>query len=127
MRLSCAARIRAVRIRTRTSDAKSQRLAKLVDTVTTTAPTTLLVVAPLVPTRTDSLNADVQRFNDAVAKLVDERARAGKHVRLVNMYGAFTSKPNYEAELLFDGLHPNDAGYEVIAKVWYDALADILR
>jgi lysophospholipase L1-like esterase len=98
------------------------RLAALIDLVTTTAPDALLVVAQLVPTRTDSLNADVRAFNAAIPALVSERVKAGKHILVVDMYGAFTANPNYKTDWLFDGLHPNGAGYEVMAKTWYDAI-----
>ncbi|MGC4087567.1 MAG: SGNH/GDSL hydrolase family protein [Polyangiaceae bacterium] len=104
-----------------------QRLAALVDKVSATAPNTLLVVAQLIPTRTDSLNTDVQTLNSAIATLVAERAKAGKHILLVDMYKAFTANSNYKTALMFDGLHPNDAGYEVMAKTWYAAISAYLR
>jgi lysophospholipase L1-like esterase len=103
------------------------RMANLVDLITTTAPNTLLVVAQLIPTRTDSLNTDVQTFNASIKTLVSARANAGKHVVLVDMYSAFTANANYKTEWLFDGLHPNDAGYAVMTKVWYPAISGLLR
>ncbi len=42
------------------------------------------------------------------------------------MYGAFTQNPAYKSELLYDGLHPNDAGYAVMAETWYAAIAEFL-
>jgi lysophospholipase L1-like esterase len=103
------------------------RLAKILDAVTSQSPETLLVVAKLIPTRTDSLNVDVQTYNEAVEDLVAERVDAGKHIELVDMYGAFTKNANYKNALLFDGLHPNDAGYAVMADVWYEAISEYLR
>lgn len=103
------------------------RLASVIDTVTESSPNTLLVVAKLVPTRTDSLNSDVQKYNAAMEDLVADRVAAGKHVLLVDMYGAFTKNSNYKNALLFDGLHPNDAGYAVMADVWYDAISEYLH
>ncbi len=103
------------------------RLAKILDTVTSQSPETLLVVAKLIPTRADSLNAEVQVYNDAIEDLVAARVDAGKHIQLVDMYGAFIKSSNYKDALLFDGLHPNDAGYAVMADVWYDAISEYLR
>jgi lysophospholipase L1-like esterase len=91
------------------------------------SPETLLVVAKLIPTRTDSLNVDVQTYNAAMEDLVSERVVAGKHLLLVDMYSAFTSNPSYKEDLLFDGLHPNDAGYAVMADVWYEAINEYLH
>jgi lysophospholipase L1-like esterase len=102
------------------------RLTALVDLVTTTAPDTLLVVAQIVPTREDALNSDVEAFNAAVAGIVAERAAAGRHILLVDMYGAFTANADYKSELLADGLHPSDAGYAVMAQVWHDAIDEFL-
>lgn len=103
------------------------RLAALMDIVTSTSPATLLAVAQLIPTRTDSLNVDVQAFNAAIPTLVAERARAGKHVLLVDMYHPFTADPNYRTALLFDGLHPNDAGYALMARTWYGSIGGFLH
>jgi lysophospholipase L1-like esterase len=107
--------------------AAPSRLASVLDAVTDGAPDALLVVAELIPTRTDALNEDVRTFNKAVSTLVAERVSAGKHVVRVDMYGAFTASANYKTALLFDGLHPNDAGYAVMAEVWYDAIGAFLR
>ena len=91
-----------------------------------TAPDTLLVVAKLIPTRTDSLNNQVQDFNSALSGIVSERAEAGGHILMVDMYNAFTVNPEYKTDWLYDDLHPNDAGYTVMAKTWYDAIGEFL-
>ncbi|HEX3770584.1 MAG TPA: SGNH/GDSL hydrolase family protein [Polyangiaceae bacterium] len=104
-----------------------RRLAALVDAIESAAPDALLVLAQIVPTASAEEDADVVAYNAAMPALVDERARAGKHIVLVDMHGAFKKNPRYGAELLFDNLHPNDAGYAVMAEVWYAALAPVLR
>ena len=97
------------------------RLARVLDTVLDGAPNSLLVVAKLIPTRTDALNDDVRAYNTAMEGLVAARAAAGKHVVLVDMYAAFTQNPSYKEALLFDGLHPNDAGYARLAALTFPA------
>lgn len=103
------------------------RLAAVIDTFTTHAPDALIVVAQLTPTRTDALNQDVRTYNAALSEIVTTRIDAGKHLLLVDMYTAFTENPDYKTELLFDGLHPNDDGYAVMADVWFEAIAPYLR
>ena len=103
------------------------RLAKLLDLVTTSAPEALLVVAQLIPTRTDSLNDSVKKFNTELVNLVKARSQQGKHIVSVDMFGAFTANADYKTAWLFDGLHPNDAGYAKMAEVWYPALSGYLR
>ncbi len=103
------------------------RFADVLDAMTTGAPNALIVVAQLIPTREDDLNLVVEDYNAAIAGLVEERAAAGKHVVLVDMFGAFTANADYQNALLFDGLHPNDAGYAVMADVWYEVLSEYLH
>jgi hypothetical protein len=59
-------------------------------------------------------------------QLVKARADAGKHVIMVDMYGAFTKNNDYKTAYMQDELHPKDAGYVVMAGVWYDAIGSLL-
>lgn len=101
------------------------RLGKLIDTILVTDPQVLLVVAKLVPTQTDAENAKFQTYNSAIGDLVATRSAAGKHVTLVDMYAAFGSGnvPSY----LSDNLHPDDAGYKVMADTWFGSMGPLLR
>ncbi len=94
------------------------RLAMLMDTMLNADPSLLLVVAQIVPQRKampDTKNLQVQAYNAAIPPLVKARADAGKHVVMVDMYGAFTANPDYSTAYLVDRLHPNDTGYQVMA------------
>jgi lysophospholipase L1-like esterase len=103
------------------------RLGALIDKITEAAPQALVVVAQIVPTMDDVQNRRVMTYNAAMPALVKERAEAGKHVVLVDMYGAFTARADFESSLMFDRVHPKDAGYEVMAGVWYEAIRRFLR
>ncbi len=106
------------------------RLAMLMDTMLNADPSLLLVVAQIIPQQKatpDTKNQQVQAFNAAIPGLVKARAEAGKHVMMVDMYGAFTANANYSTAYLTDRLHPNDTGYEVMAKTWYAAIGSLLR
>lgn len=102
-----------------------KRLAKLLDTIIAAAPKALIVVAQMVPTRNDDENARVRAYNAAMPGIVDGLAAAGRHVRLVDMYAAFTKDPAYKTKDLWDNLHPTDAGYGVMARVWWDAIGTL--
>ena len=54
------------------------------------------------------------------------RANAGKHVVMVDMYAAFTANTSYKTALMSDELHPNNAGYMVMANTWYAAISSYL-
>jgi lysophospholipase L1-like esterase len=46
---------------------------------------------------------------------------------LVDTYEAFTRDSNYKTALLGDDLHPNQAGYDRMAEIWYEALSTYLH
>jgi lysophospholipase L1-like esterase len=92
------------------------RLSALIDHITATAPTAEVFVAQIIPLASTSLNAEVRTFNAAIPDIVQSKANAGKHVHLVDMYDAVSTSD------LADGVHPNAAGYDKMAAVWYKAL-----
>lgn len=102
------------------------RLGLLLDRIITNAPNALIVLAQMVPTTDDSINQRVMTYNSAIPALVKARADAGKHIKMVDMYGAFTKNASYKTELMADTLHPKDAGYVVMANTWYDAISSYL-
>jgi lysophospholipase L1-like esterase len=103
-----------------------KRLGLLLDRITSTSPSALLVVAKIVPTTDDAMNKRVQSYNEGVAQVVNQRISAGKHLVLVDMYKAFSDNPNFESQWMADSLHPTAAGYAAMAKVWYPAIERFL-
>lgn len=103
------------------------RLGRLLDSIFMQDPNILVVLAQIVPTRTDGTNNAVKAYNAAMPDLVATRVSKGQHIVLVDMYTAFTNDPNYKQSLLGDNLHPNQAGYNRMAEVWFEALSPYLR
>ena len=104
-----------------------QRLGDLMDRILETEPNVLLIVAQIVPTTNDGKNVNIRAFNAAIPGLVRSRVVAGKHVVAVDMYAALSANASYKTALMNDSLHPNDAGYAVLARTWYTALRPYLR
>jgi lysophospholipase L1-like esterase len=102
------------------------RLGRLLDSIFTRDPDILVVLAQIVPTRTDGTNNTIRTYNATMPGLVSTRVGQGRHIVLVDMYGAFTMDSNYKNSLLGDNLHPNQAGYDRMAEVWFDALEPYL-
>jgi lysophospholipase L1-like esterase len=102
------------------------RLGKLIDEITTNAPSALLVVSSIIPTADNTTNQRVQTYNAAIPGLVNTRAAAGKHVVFVDNYATFAKNANYATALMADGLHPNDAGYVILGQSFYGAIAAFL-
>ena len=96
-------------------------LAGFLDKLITNAPDALLVVAKIIPLGYGT-NGVIQAYNQAISGLVQERANAGKHVVLVDMYTGFAAA----TMLGSDKVHPNSSGYKFMADRWYSAIAPLL-
>lgn len=109
-------------------DTAPMRLGALLDRIAESAPNVLTVVAQIVPTKEqkDAGDVRVKAYNAAIPALVKERADKGKHVVLVDMYGAFTKNPDYKTAYMNDNLHPNVAGLVVMAETWWSAVGALL-
>ena len=108
------------------SDAPN-RLGKLLDSIFMRDANILVILAQIVPTRSDGTNNAVKTYNAAMPNLVSTRVAKGQHVVLVDMYTAFTDDANYKQSLFADNLHPNQAGYDLMADVWFEALSPYLH
>jgi lysophospholipase L1-like esterase len=95
------------------------RLSTLIDHITATVPTAEVFVAQLIPLASAAAEANVQQFNAAIPGIVASKVAAGKHVHLVDMHSALTAAD------LADGVHPNAAGYDKMAAVWFSALLSV--
>jgi lysophospholipase L1-like esterase len=102
------------------------RLAALVDSITTTRPTGLLILAQITPTGDAATNARIKAYNASMPALVQARVAAGRHIVLVDMYSAFTADPNYLKDYMNGSLHPNDAGYALMGHTWFAAMRPFL-
>ncbi len=93
-----------------------QRLAHLLEQITTTLLHIIVIVAQVTPLRNPILNAQVVAYNHAIPGLVESFDARGRHVAYVDMYHAIP------VSALGDGIHPNTVGYTMMAAVWYSAL-----
>jgi len=103
------------------------RLEKLLDRIIMYAPDALIVLAQMVPTTDNNENTKVMAYNGAMPALVKKLTDAGKHVILVDQYGAFTKNASFATAYMNDKLHPKDAGYVVMANTWWAAIGPLLK
>jgi lysophospholipase L1-like esterase len=101
------------------------RLARLIDSIYAQLPNVLVIVAQIIPTRDDPTNTRIQAYNAAIPAVVQARADAGKHIRLVDMWPVIASDQNYKTTLLTDTWHPNSTGYSSLGTAWYNAVSDV--
>jgi lysophospholipase L1-like esterase len=105
----------------------SDRLAALLDEILATDPNVCLIVAKATPLADAVGNARVEAYDASIPDLIASRAATGKHIALVDMYAAFTANASYKTQLLQDGIHPTDAGYQLMAGTWYAPLGGLLK
>jgi lysophospholipase L1-like esterase len=91
----------------------SNRLEALLDEITQTLPSALVVLATLTPL--SSTNAALEAYNAKIPTIVQNRSARGQHIVMADMSKMTTSS-------LSDGVHPNDQGYAYMANVWYAAI-----
>jgi len=96
-------------------------LSGFLDKLIANAPDALLVVAQIIPLGYGT-NDVIKAYNQAIPGLVQQRAAAGKHVVLLDMYTGFTTS----TMLGSDSIHPNSTGYKFMADHWYAAIGSLL-
>jgi lysophospholipase L1-like esterase len=96
------------------------RLQYLLDQITTTEPNTDVIVAQIIPLGKPLLDAKVAAYNRYIPFITHQMAARGKHVLCIDMYNVVPVGD------LVDGIHPNVAGYALMANEWYQALKPIV-
>ncbi|HEV2634558.1 MAG TPA: ricin-type beta-trefoil lectin domain protein [Actinocrinis sp.] len=93
------------------------RLSALIDQVTTNDPGVTVLVGNLIQSLNANVAADGPTFNAALPAIIQSKQAAGQHVALVDMYDAIPT-----SDLISDGIHPNDTGYQLMANAWNTAI-----
>jgi lysophospholipase L1-like esterase len=93
------------------------RLGALIDELVAGWPEAAILVATLTPSANTTTQGNIVVFNEQVPVVVNERAKAGNRTLVVSM-------ANVTLAMLYDGLHPDDTGYEVMAQAWYSGLME---
>lgn len=84
----------------------------LIDQLIADGPDAVILVAQIINAANANTESLIQSFNNAVPRIVSQRANKGHKVMVVDMRGITTAD-------LKDGLHPTDAGYQKMADVWF--------
>ena len=92
-----------------------ERLGSLIDQCIKGSANAVILVAQIINSGDPGTESRIQTFNDAIPGIVAQRANAGHHVMTVDMRSVTT-------KYLADDLHPNDAGYKMMADLWFAGL-----
>ncbi|KAI9874170.1 MAG: hypothetical protein M1830_010104 [Pleopsidium flavum] len=101
-------------------DTAPDRLGSLVDEIVAACPDAAVLVAEIIPAANADTESRIVKFNNAICGMVEQRAKAGKHVMAVDMSASLTT-----ADLSPDGVHPGDKGYKKMADAWFAGLEKV--
>ena len=96
------------------------RLGAMIDQILAGSPGVTVVVAQIIPSADNAIQARINAYNARIPGIVQARANAGKHVYMVSM-GSVT-----RSDLNSDGVHPTDGGYQKMANVFYDGVQQVI-
>ncbi|NWF80676.1 MAG: SGNH hydrolase [Chloroflexi bacterium] len=102
-------------------DVTAERFGALLDLIHAAAPEVQVIVGSLPPMEGENEQGDaratlVEAYNAAIADHVRVRAANGMRVSFADLNAVLSVAD------LYDGIHPDEAGYEKIAEEWYRAL-----
>ncbi|KAK4913976.1 hypothetical protein LTR49_017794 [Elasticomyces elasticus] len=81
---------------------------------------TLVLASTLIRNLVPSVDQCIAAFNDRLPSIVRKARATGQKVELVNMHDAV---PRSDINST-DATHPNDAGYAIMARIWYEGLVN---
>lgn len=90
----------------------------LLEQIHTDAPNAQIILAQIIPLTFN--DEGVKEYNALLPAIVERQRAAGVAVRLVDMYKI--GRENLSA----DGIHPTQAGYDLLADIWYPALLEAI-
>ncbi|MFZ5516472.1 MAG: Ig-like domain-containing protein [Candidatus Zhuqueibacterota bacterium] len=72
----------------------------------------------------DSLTTVLSKY---IKRLYEEKRADGYNVRYIGLNEMFKYNENWATEYMTDAIHPNDAGYNVIAETFFHAMINIIN
>ena len=92
-----------------------RRIGSLIDQLLQSCPDAVIIVAQIINAANANTDRLIQAFDNAIPSVVAQRANQGKKVMAVDMRSVTAAD-------LIDGLHPTDAGYRMMADLWFKAI-----
>ena len=91
------------------------------------APAARVIVATIIPINWNGLNPNAITFNSQLPAIIANHALIGQHITLVDLYKNFVDDTGViKGYLLADGVHPKQAGYDLMADTWFNGIRALL-
>lgn len=98
----------------------------IVDTIHTYDPEIIVLLATIIP-RKDSLDSEHDALRGLIWNLVQNKIKAGYPIYYCGVNELFKARSNWRSVYMTDLLHPNNDGYNVIARVFYKSLMNVIN
>ncbi|KJZ78380.1 hypothetical protein HIM_02418 [Hirsutella minnesotensis 3608] len=96
------------------------RMDKMIEYLWSITPRSTVVLSTLLVNANKNTEARVLRINEQIRALAKRKADQGKRIVLAEMHGPDGPQ---KGELV-DGTHPNDGGYNKMAKIWHRSIRE---
>jgi lysophospholipase L1-like esterase len=86
-----------------------------------------ILLSKLIPRKpnVDNDHVRTEQLNDLIEQLYNTKKNQGYNIYLVNHWGAFDANPNWQNDWMFDDVHPNNSGYNVMAQTYWSVLQNV--
>ncbi|KAK1701477.1 SGNH hydrolase-type esterase domain-containing protein [Colletotrichum godetiae] len=91
------------------------RLSHLLETLWDASPGSTIILSSLLVNQDEAVQQRIEAFNTEAERLARTLTLGGRKIVFVNLQG--NDGPVME-DLVADGTHPNDTGYEKMARIW---------
>lgn len=91
------------------------RMSGMLEYLWNTSAGSTIILSTLIINLNETIEARVKDVNDQYRALAKKKAAEGKKIVLAEMHAADGPQPNEMA----DNTHPNDEGYDKMAKIWF--------
>lgn len=108
-----------------TPQSTRDEISAILDTIHNFDDTIDVILSSVIP-RTDSQNDENDTLNGLLADLFVEKQNLGYRIYFADNHAAFVANANWQSDYMADSVHPNDAGYAVMADVWFDVIVTVL-
>ncbi|KAI0543251.1 SGNH hydrolase-type esterase domain-containing protein [Xylaria digitata] len=99
------------------------RLGNMLEYLWQASPHSTMLLSTLIVSADKKTNSNVMRVNDQIRALAKQKANEHRKLVLVDM----NCEAGPEVGCLVDGVHPNDEGYEKMAKLWVNGTLEALQ
>lgn len=104
-------------------DESGKRMGDMLDYLWQASPHSTILLSTLLVNANKEVDSRVMRVNDQFRDLVEKKAKEQKRILLVDMY----SEQGPQSHHLVDGTHPDDEGYDLMAKLWLKGIQEALE